>query len=173
MLDITLMNGPTTMYFRPTFDFRRKYISEKLFYPWPFTAKILHVCNFQKLRINYSKCVCSKWPEIQNLSSLYILKAIHEKKLEAKPLFCTGICTFAIFSVVKFRVQLLKMRMFQMTWNSKLKLPRYIKGHPWKKIGGQTPFLHTNLHICNFQCCQIRSSITQNLYVSNDLKFKT
>ena len=141
-----------------------------------FFAKILHICNFhhfQKLKINYSKCICSKWPEIQNLSSLDILKAIHEKKLEAKPLFCTRICIFAIFSVLKFGVQLLKMYMFQMTWNSKLKLPGYIKGHPWKKIGGQTPFLHRNLHICNFQCCQIQSAITQNAYVPNDLKFKT
>ena len=135
---------------------------------------------------NYSKCICSKWPEIQNLSSLDILKAIHEKKLEAKPLFCTWICTFAIFSVVKFGVQLLKMYMFQMTWNSKLKLPRYIKGHPRKKNGGQTPFLHTNLHIskiwdqlqldiklCFTNVSQIQGSITLKAYVPNDLKFKT
>ena len=144
--------------------------------PNPFLHENLHICNFHcfpNSGINYSKGVCSKWPEIQNWSSLDILKAIHEKKLEAKPLFCTWICTFAIFSVLKFGVQLLKMYMFQMTWNSKLKLPGYIKAHPRKKNGGQTPFLHTNLHICNFQCCQIRSSITQNVYVPNDLKFKT
>ena len=144
--------------------------------PNPFFAHEFAHLQFSVLsnsEFNYSKCVCSKWPEIQNLSSLDILKAIHEKKLEAKPLFCTQICTFAIFSVVKFRVQLLKMCMFQMTWNSKLKLPRYIKGHPWKKIGGQPPFLHGNLHFCKFQCCQIQSSITQNAYVPNDLKFKT
>ena len=144
--------------------------------PNPFFAHEFAHLQFSvlsNLEFNYSKCICSKWPEIQNLSSLDILKAIHEKKLEAKPFFCTQICTFAIFSVLKFGVQLLKMYMFQMTWNSKLKLPRYIKGHPWKKIGGQTPFLHTKLHICNFQFCQIRSSITQNVYVPNDLKFKT
>ena len=95
------------------------------------------------------------------------------KKFLSRTLFCQNFAHLQFSSFSEVEDQLLKMYMFQMTWNSKLKLPRYIKGHPWKKIGGQTPFLHTNLHICNFQCCQIRSSITQNLYVSNDLKFKT
>ena len=144
--------------------------------PTPFFARefaLLQISVLSNSEFNYSKCVCSKWPEIQNLSSLDILKAIHEKKLEAKPFFAWKFAHLQFSLFPKFGDQLLKRRMFQMTWNSKLKLPGYIKGHPWKKIGGQTPFLHTNLHICNFQCCQIRSSITQNVYVSNDLKFKT
>ena len=72
--------------------------------PNPFFAHEFAHLQFSVLsnsEFNYSKCICSKWPEIQNLSSLDILKATHKKKLEAKPLFCTKICIFAIFIVFK------------------------------------------------------------------------
>ena len=93
------------------------------------------------------------------------LKCVNEKKLEAKPLFCTKICTFAIFMVFKSWRSITQNANFQITWNSKLMLPRYIREHPWKKIGGQTPFC---TKICTFAIFMIFKSwrsITQNAHL--------
>ena len=43
------------------------------------------------------------------------LKCVNEKKMEAKPLFCTKICTFAIFMVFKSWRSITQNAFLQMT----------------------------------------------------------
>ena len=68
-----------------------------------------------------------------NFSSQYIMKII-SKNFSSCALFCTKIFTFAIFMAFKSLRSIIHNALLQMTWFSKLKLPRYIKDHPWKNL---------------------------------------
>ena len=79
--------------------------------PNPFFAHKFAHLQFSVLsnsEFNYSKSICFKWPEIQNLSSLDILKATHKKKLEAKPFFAQKFAylQFSLFSKIWDQLQL-------------------------------------------------------------------
>ena len=83
--------------------------------PNPFFAREFAHLQFSVLSnsdLNYYKCVCSKWPEIQNLSSLDILKAIHETKIQcvSKKTPLKEMCDFLTLKMLPLALALIKTK---------------------------------------------------------------
>ena len=127
---------------------------------------------FQKLDINYYKRSMFQMTWNSKLKLPRYIKGHPWKKLEAKPFFAWKFAHLQFSLFPKFGDQLLKRRMFQMTWNSKLKLPGYIKGHPQKKMEAKPLFCTKICIFAIFIVFKNMRSITtwyQTLFYSNKM----